>query len=144
MLTLVHGMGESIECMDFQMVDHVNGEIADKPPHGHASAQALRYTPPVIAKFINELAQWELQTVALMCGQGLVDHVDRIDAELKAGVAGMFEPVEGVLVYASSSTAASEDAGIPAPTWGNQASCELHMQHVLGYRKGDGTIAFEG
>ena len=64
-------------------------------------------------KLDQELKEWELQTVAVMCGQGLVDHVDFIDEKLKAGCPGHWEPFEGVLVYASSSTYAAEESGLP-------------------------------
>ena len=73
-----------VVAVDVQMVDTDNADIADQPPHGHASAQALEYAPIVIGKYIHELASWELQTVAVMCGQGLVEHVDYIDQKLKA------------------------------------------------------------
>ena len=113
MLTLMYGL-ETIECMDFRLVDHENAEIADQPPNGHASAAALEHAPTVIAKFIWELAHgWGLTTVAVMCGQGLVEHVDYLDAQLKAGCAGVWEPLEDVLVYASSSTYAAEESGLP-------------------------------
>jgi hypothetical protein len=105
----------------FTLVDTSNAAIADLPPHGHASDAALKHAPIVIGKFIAELAQWELETVALMCGQGLVEHVDHLDAELKAGRPGLFEPIEQMLVYASSSTHASQAAGASADVYNRRA-----------------------
>jgi len=121
MMTLVYGSNSTIECMDFTLVDTSNAAIADLPPHGHASDAALKHAPIVIGKFIAELAQWELETVALMCGQGLVEHVDHLDAELKAGRPGLFEPIEQMLVYASSSTHASQAAGASADVYNRRA-----------------------
>ena len=125
------GLNPEIECMDFQMVDHRNGHLADQPPNGHASPAALEHAPIVIGKFISELQQWDLRTVAVMCGQGLVDHVDYIDEKLKAGVPGLWEPYSGILVYASSSTHASEQSGVP-PQMHNPAAIEAMMARLLG------------
>ena len=87
----------------------------------------------VIGRFISELTQWGLQTVSLMCGQGLVEHVDHLDSQLKAGDTdgGSWEPVEGVLVYASSATHASEASG-GAPALGDPAAIEAMMRRLLG------------
>ena len=111
-----------IECIDFVMVDHENGELADAPPNGHASPTALRRAPPLIGKCIHELqGGFDLQVVALMCGQGLTEHVDLLDKSLKEGLEAPefpHPPIEGVLVYASSSTGASEAAGV-RPVFGD-------------------------
>ena len=132
MLTLVYGLDSEIECMDFRMVDHTNGHLADQPPNGHASASALEHAPIVIGKFMGELQQWDLKPVAVMCGQGLVDHVDYIDEKLKAGCPrGLWEPFDDVLVYASSSTYAGESSGRP-PQMNNPAAIEAMMARLLG------------
>ena len=131
MLTLVYGdLSREIECMNYLMLDPENGELADRPPHGHASPLSLERAPFAIGKFIDDLLQWDLETVAVMCGQGLVEHVDYIDEALKAGRPGSWGPFDGVLVYASSSTHASE-AGGAAPNLYNQAAMEAMMARLL-------------
>ena len=78
-----------------------------------AAVEEIIFTAGTIAA-INLVAHgWGLTTVAVMCGQGLVEHVDYLDAQLKAGCAGVWEPLEDVLVYASSSTYAAEESGLP-------------------------------
>ena len=112
------------------MVDNRNGEIADQPPNGHASPKALKNAPIIIGKFLSELQQWGLTTVAVMCGQGLVEHVDYIDQQLKAGCPGMWDPFDKVLVYASSSTHASEASNVP-PNLYNRAAMEAMMARLM-------------
>lgn len=130
-LMLVYGArGRTIECMDCAMVDTKNGAMADQPPSGHASPDALERAPILIGKFMTELLQYELTTVAVMLGQGLVEHVDYIDERLKAGHPGTAEPFNDVLVYASSSTHAGEANGVP-PTLNHQRSMEAMMERLL-------------
>jgi len=115
-LTVNYAWGE-IQCMGFQMLDSANGEIADKPPNGHASEAALRLAPVAIGKFIVELEQWKLRTVAVMCGQGLFDHVPLIDAGLKQGSKAQvgksigIRPMKDLIVYRAHTTGASMEAG---------------------------------
>ena len=119
MLSLVYGNGmenREVQCMDFYMVDHEHAEIADQPPNGHASPQALQYAPMRVGVFIEELKGYDLQTVAVMCGQGLTEHVDLIKEKLEAGCShGMHPPLNGLIVYAAASTAASEAIGTYEP-----------------------------
>mmetsp|Transcript_67509 Transcript_67509/g.166771 ORF Transcript_67509/g.166771 Transcript_67509/m.166771 type:complete len:117 (+) Transcript_67509:804-1154(+) len=64
-----------------------------------------------------------MKTVAVMCGQGLVDHVDLVRDRLEQGGAheymgktfNMHPPYKDLIVYPANSTAASEDSGIPVP-----------------------------
>ena len=145
MLTVVYStptdLSNKIECLDFMMVDHENGQLADAPPNGHASPVALRRVSPLIAKCISELEHedFELRVDRLMCGQGLTEHVDLIDESLKSGYGGdegcPYPPIMGVLVYASSSTGASQAAGgvpPPQPVFGDPNAMAAMLQQVLG------------
>ena len=108
MLTLLYGMRSTVECMDFIMLDDKNGDLADMPPNGHASAQTLAHAPMRIGVFIEDLAQWSLRTVAVMCGQGLVEHAEHVEEKLKEGHGGMHPPIHpDVVVYPAESTAAA-------------------------------------
>ena len=89
---------------------------------------------------MHELSQWGLQTVAVMCGQGLVEHVDYIDEQLKAGCADHWESFDSVLVYASSSTHASEASGAP-PNMYNHAAMQAMMARLLPGFPGQGAQA---
>ena len=124
MLSLVEGPEQRrLDCLDFYMVDTEHGELADMPPDGHASEQALRYTPHLIGKFIEELEDYGLTTVSVMCGQGLTEHVRQVEQELKQGSRPErgdefgIRPMPGLVVYRASSTAASEDSGVQPPAF---------------------------
>jgi tetratricopeptide (TPR) repeat protein len=131
MLTLVYAMRSTIECMDFVMVDNQNADMADQPPNGHASPLALEHAPMRIGVFIHDLAEYELQTVAVMCGQGLTQHVAYIERKLREGHEGMHPPIDStVIVYPASSTAASEDAGMPTPFMGSPLSEQAAMARL--------------
>jgi len=71
-----------IEAFDFAMVDHQNADMADAPPNGHASAQALRLAPEKIDAIIEMLQRSGLAVSALMCGQGLKQHTNAINRRL--------------------------------------------------------------
>lgn len=136
MLSLVYGNGmetREVQCMDFYMVDHQHAEIADRPPNGHASPQALTHAPMRIGVFIEELKAYDLVTVAVMCGQGLTQHVDLIKEKLETGCRhGMHPPMNGIIVYAAESTAASEAIGTYAPLddIGRAAAMEAMMARL--------------
>ena len=124
MLSLVDGFKQrQLECLDFYMVDTKNGELADKPPMGHASEKALMYSPQIIGKFIEEVGEYGLVTVSVMCGQGLTEHVQHIDQKLKQlsmaelGDENGILPMRKLVVYPASSTAASEDSGVRPPAF---------------------------
>ena len=105
--------GCNIECMEFTMADNRNGDIADQPPNGHASKTALEHAPMLIAKCIGDLMEYDLTTVSVMCGQGLIDHTELIREKLGQGFGDFCPPLGGLRVYRASATYASEEAGIP-------------------------------
>ena len=119
MLSLVYGSGaenREVQCMDFYMLDHEHAEIADQPPNGHASPLTLKHTPMRIGVFIEDLKEHDLKTVAVMCGQGLTEHVDLVKKKLAAGCShGMHPPITGIITYAATWTSASEASGVHAP-----------------------------
>ena len=122
-------MDESVEALEWEMVDHSHAEMADAPPNGHASKQALKYVPILIAKIVHELTvDAGFEVVAVMCGQGLTQHTKLVDRTIKRGhetdyykkmkklgkTGGFrYPPREGVIVYRSTSTAASDMHGGP-------------------------------
>ena len=131
MLTLVYGLSDEVQCMDFQMVDNRNADICDRPPNGHASPKALEHAPMRIGVFIEELADYGLAAVAVMCGQGLTEHVALVERQLKQGCPqGMPPPFEGLVVYAAASTAASEDSGVAPPLLSSPAAMAATMARL--------------
>ena len=113
MLSIVYGFHSEVQSMDYIMVDAKNAHICDRPPNGIASPKALQYAPMRIGVFIGDLAAHGLTVVAVMCGQGLTDHVTLVEERLRQGCEnGMHPPYDDLIVYAAHSTAASEDAGI--------------------------------
>ena len=112
------GLGGQIlvECLEFQMADHENGDMADAPPNGQASQSSLKHVPILLAKCIADMQQYQLETVSVMCGQGLTEHAQMIQAKLRAGgePVGDFCPaMPQIRVYRAASTYASEEAGLP-------------------------------
>ena len=103
-----------IQCLDWIMLDPENGDLADAPPMGIASENSLKYGPARINMFIEELHQYGLEVVSVMLGQGLTEHVDRVDRTLREGCDIAPKTYKDVLVYHAASTAASEDNGILA------------------------------
>ena len=79
--------------------------------------------PKLIGKFIEEVGEYELVTVSVMCGQGLTEHVQLVDQQLKQGSVSQngkdfyIRPMAGLVVSPASSTAASEDSGVPPPAF---------------------------
>ena len=135
MLSLVYGFDGKVDCMDFCMCDNANADMADRPPNGFASPATLRHAPHLIGKFIEDLRGFDLQAVGVMCGQGLTQHVDLVRARLKEGRDGTHPPLDGLVVYAATSTAASEDSGIPpAPMFSSEGAMA-----ALSARMGMGT-----
>ena len=119
MLSLCHGypIDTVINCVDWIMLDTENGDLADAPPMGKASPRSVEHAPTRIAVFAQELATFGLDVVAVMCGQGLTEHVDLVDDTIRSGTddAELDVPaVDGILVYRAASTAASEDNGVPS------------------------------
>ena len=112
--TVVNGMDNVINCLDWIMVDESNGDLADKPPQGVASEKSLQYAPMRINMYVEELTERGLEVVSVMLGQGLTDQVDLIDKTLREGSPIMeVKTFDDVLVYHAASTAASEDNGVP-------------------------------
>ncbi len=144
-MTIVIGgpFGEvRVEAFDFTVVDSQNGDIADTPPNGHASVQALTMVPEQIDAVAHMLHRSGLVVAAVMCGQGLTQHSAAThrrpaDLQLAREPAGaqvscapylrlLHPPTPGLslpaaqapaapFVYAADSTAASEDSGAPVP-----------------------------
>jgi hypothetical protein len=111
MLSLVYGPTSSFKMGNilaaaFIMTDADNGEMADRPPNGHASQRTLTHAPPLIHNFIEKVERRGLSVKTVMVGQGLFDHHALVRERLVAEGHGAF-------VYQADSTAASEDAGIP-------------------------------
>lgn len=129
MLSLKYGPHGTIDCMDWVMVDGSNGELADRPPRGYASDSALEWAPMRIGVFASDLAKYGLRAVSVMLGQGLMDHVGRVEESLAAGHATMHGAFPGVLVYPASSCAASEDSGeLPSMAHSHQAMEAIHLR----------------
>ena len=94
LMTIIIGgpFGEvRVEAFDFAIVDHQNGDIADAPPNGHASAQALAVVPEQIDATVYMLQKCGLVVAAVMCGQGLKQHSAAIHHRL-AGLQLAREP----------------------------------------------------
>ena len=66
-----------------------------------------------IGKFISELEGFGLTTVAVMCGQALMEHVGLVTQKLEQGKGDTYPPYTDLIVYPAASCAASEDAGLP-------------------------------
>ena len=116
MLSLCYGWPRDfcVQCVDWVLVDAEHADLAEQPPNGTASAMALAHAPTRIANFVHEVDAYGFDVVAVMLGQGLTDHVDLVDRRIREGSDDMdVPPKAGVLVYHASSTAASEDSGIP-------------------------------
>ena len=112
MLSLVYGMRSKVDCMDFVMMDRRNAEMADQPPNGLASPQTLMHAPMRMGVFIGELAEYELTTVAVMCGQGLTLHVPRVEMAPQEGHGNMHPPIDpAVIVYAAATTGGGGGGG---------------------------------
>ena len=85
LMTIVIGgpFGEvKVEGFTFAIVDSQNGDIADAPPNGHASAQALTLAPEQIDATVHRLQRSGLVVAAVMCGQGLKQHSAAIHRRL--------------------------------------------------------------
>lgn len=116
--------------MDFIMVDTQNGELADRPPNGIASKKSLEIAPSMIGKYIADLADFGLEAVSLMCGQGLVDHAELVEAKLKQGDERCHPPYPDLIVYVAASTAASEFNGVAPPLLGSEGAVRAAMARM--------------
>ena len=87
--------------------------IADKPPNGHASYMSQCAAPIRIGIFIEKLkVEYGFKTIALLCGQGLIDHIALVKQRLEEGPPNKeHPPLKGIMVYRARGTAASGDNG---------------------------------
>ena len=106
---------QTVNAVDWYVVDTKNGELADKPPNGFASEKAMEVVDIRLGIFIAEAESYGLKVVAVCCGQGLTDHVAFLEKRLKApqepsheGQVKLRPLDDAVIFHRASFTSASE------------------------------------
>jgi hypothetical protein len=83
----------TIDAVHLQCLDKANDADLNLPPHGRPSARAAEYSPRTLRKFVEECQDNKLRVTSLMLGQGLVEMVAAVTAEVQEVCDCLVSPV---------------------------------------------------
>mmetsp|Transcript_32994 Transcript_32994/g.55581 ORF Transcript_32994/g.55581 Transcript_32994/m.55581 type:complete len:407 (-) Transcript_32994:50-1270(-) len=83
---------KDINSVIYGVLDPENGNDLELPPHGHASAKSKLYGPRFIAKELRLALERGLIIESVILGQGLIDMVPEVQAEIQRSVPANLKP----------------------------------------------------